>query len=98
MNFQSARLNCLFRNGMESFSPEHEVKAALLNEIREKMTRLTHVRDVNRESIRLESPYVEDTLLEQISPFRWNRPCPDCSKRYLLLSDAQRNERNFHGK
>ena len=48
-------------------SPEHEVKAALLNEIREKMTRLTHVRDVNRESIRLESPYVEDTLLEQIS-------------------------------
>ena len=35
--------------------------------IREKMTRLTHVRDVNRESIRLESPYVEDTLLEQIS-------------------------------
>lgn len=31
------------------------------------MTRLTHVRDVNRESIRLESPYVEDTLLEQIS-------------------------------
>ena len=48
-------------------SPEHEVKAALLNEIREKMTRLTHVRDVNKESIRLESPYVEDTLLEQIS-------------------------------
>lgn len=52
---------------VEMLSPEHEVKAALLNEIREKMTRLTHVRDVNRESIRLESPYVEDTLLEQIS-------------------------------
>ena len=52
---------------VEMLSPEHEVKAALLNEIRKKMTRLTHVRDVNRESIRLESPYVEDTLLEQIS-------------------------------
>ena len=48
-------------------SPEHEVKAALLNEIREKMTRLTHVRDVSRESVYLESPYVEDTLLEQVS-------------------------------
>lgn len=48
---------------VEMLSPEHEVKAALLNEIREKMTRLTHVRDVSRESVYLESPYVEDTLL-----------------------------------
>ena len=52
---------------VEMLSPEHEVKAALLNEIREKMTRLTHVRDVSRESVYLESPYVEDTLLEQVS-------------------------------
>ncbi len=48
-------------------SPEHEVKAALLNEIREKMTKLTHVRDINKDSVQLESPYVEDTLLEQVS-------------------------------
>ena len=52
---------------VEMLSPEHEVKAALLNEIREKMTKLTHVRDVSRESVYLESPYVEDTLLEQVS-------------------------------
>ena len=52
---------------VEMLSPEHEVKAALLNEIREKMTRLTHVRDVSRESVYLECPYVEDTLLEQVS-------------------------------
>lgn len=48
-------------------SPEHEVKAALLNEIREKMTKLTHVRDINKDSVQLESPYVEDTLLEKVS-------------------------------
>ena len=52
---------------VEMLSPEHEVKAALLKEIREKMTGLTHVRDVTRESVHLESPYVEDTLLEQVS-------------------------------
>ena len=52
---------------VEMLSPEHEVKAALLNEIREKMTKLTHVRDINKDSVQLESPYVEDTLLEKVS-------------------------------
>ena len=52
---------------VEMLSPENEVKAALLNEIREKMTKLVHMRDVNKDALRLESPYVEDTLLEQIS-------------------------------
>lgn len=72
---------------VEMLSPEHEVKAALLNEIREKMTRLTHVRDVSRESVYLESPYVEDTLLEQAS-LSDGKVRTDRSKRHLLLSDA----------
>ena len=31
------------------------------------MTKLTHVRDINKDSVQLESPYVEDTLLEKVS-------------------------------
>ena len=70
---------------VEMLSPEHEVKAALLNEIREKMTRLTHVRDVSRESVYLESPYVEDTLLEQVSLSDGKRPYPDRSKMTFII-------------
>lgn len=52
---------------IEMLTPEHEVKAALLREIREKMAKFVHVRDVNKTAVKLESPYVEDTLLEQVS-------------------------------
>lgn len=74
---------------VEMLSPEHEVKAALLNEIREKMTKLTHVRDINKDSVQLESPYVEDTLLEKVSLSDGTVRVRISVKERLLLPDAQ---------
>ena len=50
---------------VEMLPMEHELKQQLLGQIREKMNALRHIRDINRESLRLEGPYVSDTILEE---------------------------------
>ena len=45
---------------------DHELKAQLLEQIRTLITRLVHIRDVNKESIKLEGAFVQDTLLEDV--------------------------------
>ena len=52
---------------VEMLGTDHELKAQLLEQIRILMTRLVHIRDVNRESIKLEGDFIQDTLLEDVS-------------------------------
>ena len=47
-------------------SPEHELKAQILTQIGEHMQKLTHIRDITKDSIQLTGPYVQETLLDQI--------------------------------
>ncbi len=51
---------------VEMLGTDHELKAQLLEQIRTLMTRLVHIRDVNKESIKLEGAFVQDTLLEDV--------------------------------
>ena len=51
---------------VEMLSPEHELKAQILTQIREHMQKLTHIRDITKDSIQLTGPYVQETLLDQI--------------------------------
>ena len=52
---------------VEMLSADHELKGQILKQIREKMAELSCVRDITKESMALDGPYVEDTLLENIS-------------------------------
>lgn len=52
---------------VEMLPLDHELKAQILGQVKEIMKKLLHIRDVTRESIRLEGPYVQDTLLDNIS-------------------------------
>lgn len=45
---------------------DHEVKANILGQIKEYMKSLTHIRDISRESVKLQGPFVQDTLLENV--------------------------------
>ena len=51
---------------VEMLSPEHELKAQILIQIREHMQKLAHIRDITKDSIQLTGPYVQETLLDQI--------------------------------
>lgn len=52
---------------VEMLSPDHEVKASVLKGIGESMTRLTHIRDITKDSVRPDSEYISDTHLEEVS-------------------------------
>lgn len=52
---------------VEMLPMDHEVKANILGQIKEAMKNLTHIRDINRESVKLQGPFVQDTLLENVS-------------------------------
>lgn len=43
---------------------DSEVKSQILGQIREAMKHMAHIRDITRESVKLQGPYVQDTLLE----------------------------------
>ena len=51
---------------VEMLSPEHELKAQILTQIREHMQKLAHIRDITKDSIQLTGPYVQEPLLDQI--------------------------------
>lgn len=52
---------------VEMLPADHELKSQILSQIKEKMKTLSHIRDVNHDSVKLEGPYVQETLLENIS-------------------------------
>lgn len=51
---------------VEMLPADHELKKQLLDQIRKMMTHLTRIRDISREAVRLEGPYVQDTLLDEV--------------------------------
>ena len=51
---------------VEMLSPEHELKAQILTQIREYMQKLAHIHDITKDSIQITGPYVQETLLDQI--------------------------------
>ena len=51
----------------EMLPADHELKAKLLEKIREKMTNLLQIKNITKGSVNLEMPYIQDTLLEDVS-------------------------------
>lgn len=52
---------------VEMLPLDHELKAQILSQIKETMGRLMHIRDITRDSVKLQGPYVQETLLEDVS-------------------------------
>ncbi len=52
---------------VEMLPMENELKNQIITQIKENMKKLCHIRDISRESIQLKGPYVQDTLLENVS-------------------------------
>lgn len=52
---------------VEMLPMDHEIKQNLLTQIRENMQKLSHIRNVTRESVKLQEPYVQQTLLDDVS-------------------------------
>lgn len=42
----------------------HELKMQILNQIKDRMQHLTHIRDITKDSIQLSGPYVQETMLD----------------------------------
>ena len=51
---------------VEMLSADSELKSQILSQIKVLMKKLLHIRDVTRESVKLEGPYVQDTLLDHV--------------------------------
>lgn len=64
--FPISEIHFFIPKWVEILPADHELKAQLLGQIRKLMTGLSRICDINRETVRLESPYVQDTLLEEV--------------------------------
>lgn len=51
---------------VEMLAADHEVKIQLLKEIREQMKKFLHIKDINKESVQLNIPYVQETILDDV--------------------------------
>ena len=52
---------------VEMLPADHELKAQLIAQISGKMKFLGHIRDITKEAVQMEGPYVQDTLLDDVS-------------------------------
>ncbi|MDC7288840.1 stage IV sporulation protein A [Blautia schinkii] len=52
---------------VEMLPLDHELKSQVLNQIKEYMKKLSHIRDITKDTVKLQGPYVQDTLLEDVS-------------------------------
>ncbi len=52
---------------VEILPPDHEIKAQVLEQIKETMKHIHRICDVTKEELHLEGPYVQDVLLEEVS-------------------------------
>lgn len=46
---------------------DHELKGQIIGQIKEAMKNLSHIRDITKESVQLQGPYVQETMLDGIS-------------------------------
>ena len=52
---------------VEMLPNDHELTLKLLEQIREQMKKLLHIKNITRESVQLTAPFVQDVLLEEVS-------------------------------
>ena len=52
---------------MEMLPADHELKTQILEQIRNLMKSLVHIKDFTKDSVKIESPYVQDTHLDDVS-------------------------------
>ena len=52
---------------VEMLPADHELKAQLIAQISGKMKFLGHIRDITKEAVQMDGPYVQDTLLDDVS-------------------------------
>ena len=46
---------------------DHELKGQIIGRIRELMKSLVHIKDVTKDAVKLDGPYVQDTLLDEVN-------------------------------
>ena len=64
--FPITQLQFFIPKWVEMLPADSELKSQILSQIKVCMKKLLHIRDVTRESVKLEGPYVQDTLLDHV--------------------------------
>ena len=64
--FPVTQLQFFVPKWVEMLSVDSELKSQILTQIKACMKKLLHIRDITRESVKLEGPYVQDTLLDRV--------------------------------
>ena len=64
--FPVSQLQFFIPKWVEILPTDSELKSQILSQIKVCMKKLLHIRDVTRESVKLEGPYVQDTLLDHV--------------------------------
>lgn len=64
--FPISQLQFFIPKWVEMLPADSELKSQILSQIKVCMKKLLHIRDVTRESVKLEGPYVQDTLLDHV--------------------------------
>ena len=64
--FPVTQLQFFVPKWVEMLSVDSELKCQILTQIKACMKKLLHIRDITRESVKLEGPYVQDTLLGRV--------------------------------
>ncbi|HJB89321.1 MAG TPA: stage IV sporulation protein A, partial [Candidatus Blautia excrementigallinarum] len=52
---------------VEMLPVDHELKSQIIGRIRELMKTLVHIKDVTKEAVKIDGPYVQDTLLDEVN-------------------------------
>ena len=65
--FPIAEVEFYIPKWVEMLPNDHELKLKLLEQIREQMKKLLHIKNITRESVQLTAPFVQDVLLEEVS-------------------------------
>ena len=65
--FPVTQLQFFIPKWVEMLPAASELKGQILSQIKACMKKLLHIRDITRESVKLEGPYVQDTLLDRVS-------------------------------
>lgn len=52
---------------VEMLPADHELKEQIIGQIKKMMKQMVHIRDITKDSVRLTGPYVQDTLLDDVS-------------------------------
>ena len=65
--FPVTQLQFFIPKWVEMLPTSSELKGQILSQIKACMKKLLHIRDITRESVKLEGPYVQDTLLDRVS-------------------------------